>query len=115
MKYKYLETIEKPYLRKDLPNFRQGDSITVNVWVKEGNKERVQTFRGFVLAIKNRGINSAFTVRKISSGEGVERTFQTHSPIIESVKVERRGRVRRSKLYYMRSLRGKAARIKEKI
>lgn len=115
MKDKYLEIVEKSQLRTDLPDFRPGDSVTVNIWVKEGSKERIQMFKGFVLAIRNRGINSAFTVRKMSSGEGVERAFQTHSPIIESVKIERRARVRRAKLYYMRGLTGKAARIKEKV
>lgn len=115
MKNKYLEMIENSQLRTDLPTFHPGDSVTVNVWVKEGDKARIQAFKGFVLAIKNRGINSAFTVRKMSSGEGVERTFQTHSPIIDSVVVERRAKVRRAKLYYMRGLTGKAARIKEKV
>ncbi|GGF86951.1 MULTISPECIES: 50S ribosomal protein L19 [Cysteiniphilum] len=115
MKNKYLEMVENSQLRTDLPTFHPGDSVTVNVWVKEGDKARIQAFKGFVLAIKNRGINSAFTVRKMSSGEGVERTFQTHSPIIDSVVVERRAKVRRAKLYYMRGLTGKAARIKEKV
>jgi large subunit ribosomal protein L19 len=115
MKSKYLEMVENSQLRTDLPTFHPGDSVTVNVWVKEGDKARIQAFKGFVLAIKNRGINSAFTVRKMSSGEGVERTFQTHSPIIDSVVVERRAKVRRAKLYYMRGLTGKAARIKEKV
>ena len=115
MQNQYLRLVEQPQLRTDLPDFRPGDSVYVNVWVKEGNKERIQAFKGFVLAIKNRGINSAFTVRKMSSAEGVERTFQTHSPIIESVKIERRAKVRRAKLYYMRGLTGKAARIKEKV
>lgn len=115
MKNKYLEMVENSQLRTDLPAFYPGDSVTVNVWVKEGDKARIQAFKGFVLAIKNRGINSAFTVRKMSSGEGVERTFQTHSPIIDSVVVERRAKVRRAKLYYMRGLTGKAARIKEKV
>ncbi|WP_119328117.1 50S ribosomal protein L19 [Cysteiniphilum halobium] len=115
MKNKYLEMVENSQLRTDLPTFYPGDSVTVNVWVKEGDKARIQAFKGFVLAIKNRGINSAFTVRKMSSGEGVERTFQTHSPIIDSVVVERRAKVRRAKLYYMRGLTGKAARIKEKV
>ncbi|WP_119344947.1 50S ribosomal protein L19 [Facilibium subflavum] len=113
---KYLEMVENAQLRDDLPSFNPGDSVTVNVWVKEGNKERIQMFRGFVLAVKNRGLNSSFTVRRMASGgEGVERTFQTHSPIIESIKVERRAKVRRAKLYYMRGLTGKAARIKEKV
>ena len=115
MKSKYLELVEKSQIRTDLPTIYPGDSITVNVWVKEGEKARIQAFKGFVLAIKNRGINSAFTVRKMSSGEGVERAFQTHSPIIDSIVVERRAKVRRAKLYYMRGLTGKAARIKEKV
>lgn len=115
MKNKYLQIVEKSQIRTDLPKFYPGDSVTVNVWVKEGEKARIQAFKGFVLAIKNRGINSAFTVRKISSGEGIERTFQTHSPIIDSIVVERRAKVRRAKLYYMRGLVGKAARIKEKV
>ena len=115
MKNKYLELIENPQLRKDVPAFSSGDSVTVKLWVKEGSKSRIQAFKGFVLAIRNRGINSAFTVRKLSSGEGVERTFQTHSPIIESITVERRARVRRAKLYYMRGRTGKAARIREKV
>ena len=115
MKNKHLEMVEKSQLRSDLPTIYPGDSVTVNVWVKEGDKARIQAFKGFVLAIKNRGINSAFTVRKMLSGEGVERAFQTHSPIIASVVVERRAKVRRSKLYYMRGLTGKAARIKEKV
>ena len=115
MKNKYLTLIEEPQLRTNLPDFRTGDSVCVNIWVKEGNKKRIQVFKGFILAIKNRGINSAFTVRKISSGEGVERTFQKHSTIIESIKIEKRAKVRRSKLYYMRGLTGKAARIKEKV
>ena len=115
MKNKYLELVEKKQLRTDIPEFHPGDSVTVNVWVKEGSKSRIQAFKGFVLAIKNRGLNSAFTVRKMSSGEGVERAFQTHSPIIESVVVERRAKVRRAKLYYMRGRTGKSARIKAKL
>ena len=115
MKNKYLEAVENVQLLKDVPDFSPGDSITVNVWVKEGNKSRIQAFKGFVLAIKKRGISSAFTVRKISSGEGVERTFQTYSPLVESVIIERRAKVRRAKLYYMRGRTGKAARIREKI
>ena len=115
MKNKYLEMVEKDQIRTDIPDFRAGDSVAVKVWVVEGERRRIQTFEGFVIAIKNRGINSAFTVRKMSSGEGVERVFQTHSPIIDEVKVVRRGRVRRAKLYYMRDLKGRAARIKEKV
>ena len=112
---KYLNLVEKPQLKKNIAIFYPGDSVTVNLWVKEGSKSRIQGFKGFVVGIKNRGLNSAFTVRKISSGEGVERTFQTHSPIIESITVERRARVRRAKLYYMRKRAGKSARIKEKV
>ena len=100
---------------KEVPEFNPGDTVVVNVKVKEGNRERVQAFEGVVIAKRNRGINSSFTVRKISHGEGVERVFQTHSPVIDSVKVKRRGAVRRAKLYYLRDRQGKAARIKEKL
>ena len=100
---------------KEIPEFSAGDDVVVQVRVKEGERERLQAFEGVVIAIKNRGINSSFTVRKISHGEGVERVFQTHSPLIASIKVKRRGNVRRSKLYYLRELSGKAARIKEKL
>ncbi|ABI56241.1 50S ribosomal protein L19 [Alkalilimnicola ehrlichii MLHE-1] len=98
-----------------IPEFGPGDTVTVQVWVKEGGRERLQAFEGVVIAKRNRGINSAFTVRKVSHGEGVERVFQTYSPIIESVKVKRRGDVRRAKLYYLRERSGKSARIKEKV
>tara|TARA_B100000949_G_scaffold126681_1_gene111945 strand:+ start:196 stop:561 length:366 start_codon:yes stop_codon:yes gene_type:complete len=100
---------------KDIPNFRSGDTVLVQVRVKEGNRERLQAFEGVVIAKRNRGVNSAFTVRKISHGVGVERVFQTYSPIVDSVKVIRRGDVRRAKLYYLRNLSGRAARIKEKL
>ncbi len=100
---------------KVIPEFRSGDTIVVQVKVKEGNRERLQAFEGLVIAKRNRGLHSAFTVRKISNGEGVERVFQTYSALIENIDVKRRGDVRRSKLYYMRDRRGKAARIKEKI
>jgi large subunit ribosomal protein L19 len=100
---------------KALPSFAPGDTIVVQVKVKEGDRVRVQSFEGIVIAKRNRGLNSAFTVRKISHGVGVERVFQTYSPIIDSVEVKRRGDVRRAKLYYMRNLSGKAARIKEKL
>ena len=100
---------------KEIPAFSPGDDIVVQVRVKEGERERLQAFEGVVIAIKNRGVNSSFTVRKISHGEGVERVFQTHSPLIASVELKRRGKVRRSKLYYLRELSGKAARIKEKL
>ena len=102
-------------MTRELPEFNPGDTVIVSVKVKEGDRERLQAFEGVVIAIKNRGINSAFTVRKISHGTGVERVFQTHSPLIDSLKVKRRGAVRRAKLYYLRVLEGRAARIKEKL
>ncbi len=110
-----IEQLEKEQMRNDIPAFGPGDTVRVEVKVKEGEKERLQAFEGVVIAKRNRGLNSAFTVRKISNGEGVERVFQTHSPIIASVKVVRRGDVRRAKLYYLRDRSGKAARIKEKL
>ena len=100
---------------KDTPKFSSGDTVVVSVKVKEGKRERVQAFEGVVVAVKNRGISSSFTVRKISYGEGVERVFQTHSPLIDSIKIKRRGDVRRAKLYYLRERSGKSARIKEKL
>lgn len=100
---------------KIIPEFRSGDTVSVKVRVKEGTRERLQAFEGIVIAMRRRGLNSAFTVRKVSHGEGVERVFQTYSPIIESISVIRLGDVRRAKLYYLRNLAGKAARIKEKI
>lgn len=109
-----IQQLEAEQLKK-IPEFSPGDTVVVNVKVIEGNRERVQAFEGIVIAKRNRGINSSFTVRKISHGEGVERVFQSHSPIIESVKLKRRGDVRRAKLYYLRNLAGKAARIKEKL
>lgn len=110
-----IQQIEQEQLKTDLPDFAPGDTIVVQVRVTEGDRERLQSFEGVVIAIKNRGLNSSFTVRKISHGEGVERTFQTHSPLISSIDVKRRGDVRRAKLYYLRKLSGRAARIKEKI
>ena len=110
-----IEQINAEQATRELPEFSPGDTITVSVKVREGDRERLQAFEGVVIAIKNRGLNSAFTVRKISHGTGVERVFQTHSPLIDSVKVKRRGSVRRAKLYYLRDLEGKAARIKEKL
>ncbi|MCF6301120.1 MAG: 50S ribosomal protein L19, partial [Proteobacteria bacterium] len=101
-----IKQLEAEQLRSDLPVFNPGDTVIVGVKVVEGKRERVQKFEGVVIAIKNRGINSAFTVRKISHGEGVERVFQTHSPIIESITVKRRGKVRRAKLYYLRGREG---------
>ena len=104
---------ESAQITRELPKFSQGDTVVVNVKVKEGNRERVQAYEGVVIARKNAGLNSSFTVRKISHGYGVERVFQSFSPVIESVKVKRRGDVRSAKLYYLRGLEGKAARIRE--
>ncbi|MGH8080010.1 MAG: 50S ribosomal protein L19 [Lysobacter sp.] len=108
-----LQNFEAEQIQRKLPDFGPGDTIVVNVKVKEGNRERVQAYEGVVIAIKNGGLNSSFTVRKISHGFGVERVFQTHSAIIDSVDVKRRGKVRAGKLYYLRGLQGKKARIKE--
>jgi large subunit ribosomal protein L19 len=110
-----IDEINAEQLNRDIPEFAPGDTIVVNVKVKEGNRERLQAFEGICIAIRNRGLNSAFTVRKISHGTGVERVFQTHSPLIESIRVKRRGDVRRAKLYYLRGREGKSARIKEKL
>lgn len=110
-----IDTLEQEQFKQDLPEFHPGDTVVVQVKVREGNRERLQAFEGVCIAIRNRGIGSSFTVRKISHGEGVERVFQTHSPLIDSVTVKRRGDVRRAKLYYLRGLEGKAARIKEKL
>jgi large subunit ribosomal protein L19 len=110
-----IEQEEIVRLAKKVPDFSPGDTVIVNVSVVEGERKRVQAYEGVVIAKRNRGLNSAFTVRKISSGEGVERTFQTYSPMIASVEVKRRGDVRRAKLYYMRGRSGKSARIREKI
>ena len=104
---------ETAQIQRELPAFGPGDTVVVNVKVKEGNRERVQAYEGVVIAKKNAGLNSAFTVRKISHGYGVERVFQSYSPMIDSVEVKRRGKVRAGKLYYLRDLEGKAARIKE--
>ena len=108
-----LQEFESAQVQRQLPAFGPGDTVVVNVKVKEGNRERVQAYEGVVIGKKNAGLNSAFTVRKISHGYGVERVFQTHSAIIDSVEVKRRGKVRAGKLYYLRGLEGKAARIKE--
>jgi large subunit ribosomal protein L19 len=110
-----IDEINAEQLNKDIPEFSPGDTIVVSVKVKEGTRERLQAFEGVCIAIRNRGLNSAFTVRKISHGTGVERVFQTHSPLIDSIRVKRRGDVRRAKLYYLRGLEGKSARIKEKL
>ncbi|MSP28793.1 MAG: 50S ribosomal protein L19 [Methylococcales bacterium] len=110
-----IDQIEQEQMKQNIPVFNAGDTVVVQVKVKEGEKERVQAFEGIVIAKRNRGLNSAFTVRKISHGTGVERVFQTHSPMISEITVKRRGAVRRAKLYYLRDLTGKAARIKEKL
>jgi large subunit ribosomal protein L19 len=110
-----IDEINQEQMDKDLPKFSPGDTVVVNVKVKEGNRERLQAFEGVVIAIRNRGLNSAFTVRKMSHGTGVERVFQTYSPLIDSVVVKRRGDVRRAKLHYLRGREGKSARIKEKL
>jgi large subunit ribosomal protein L19 len=113
-----IETIEKEEIKrlgKTIPDFSPGDTVVVNVTVVEGERKRAQAFEGVVIAKKNRSIGSSFTVRKISSGEGVERTFQTYSPLIASIEVKRKGEVRRAKLYYLRQRSGKSARIREKI
>lgn len=110
-----IDQLEKEQLRSDIPEFNPGDTVRVEVRVVEGDKSRLQAFEGNVIAKRNRGLNSSFTVRKMSSGEGVERVFQTHSPLVASITVTRRGAVRRAKLYYLRKLSGKAARIREKI
>ena len=112
---KIIEAIEQEQMGKEIPDFAPGDTVVVQVKVKEGSRERLQAFEGVVIARRNRGLNSSFTVRKISHGEGVERVFQTYSPTVDSVAVKRRGDVRRAKLYYLRGRTGKAARIKEKI
>lgn len=112
---KQLEHEEMARLGKSIPDFAPGDTVVVNVNVVEGDRKRVQAYEGVVIAKRNRGLNSSFTVRKISSGEGVERTFQLYSPLIASVDVKRRGDVRRAKLYYLRGRSGKSARIREKI
>ncbi|MDR3159228.1 MAG: 50S ribosomal protein L19 [Zoogloeaceae bacterium] len=110
-----LEQEEITRLGKSIPEFAPGDTVVVQVKVKEGNRERLQAYEGVVIAKRNRGLNSSFIVRKISSGEGVERTFQTYSPLVAKIEVKRRGDVRRAKLYYLRDRSGKSARIKEKL
>ncbi len=112
---KIISQIDAEQMQKDLPEFSPGDTVVVQVKVKEGNRERLQAFEGVCIAKRNRGLNSAFTVRKISHGVGVERTFQAYSPLVDSVTVRRRGDVRQAKLYYLRELSGRAARIKEKL
>ena len=115
MTNKIIQQLEAEQMSKEIPTFAPGDTVVVQVKVKEGERSRLQAFEGVVIAKRNRGLNSAFTVRKISSGVGVERTFQPYSPQIDSLAVKRRGDVRKAKLYYLRDLSGKAARIKEKL
>jgi len=110
-----IKELEAEQMNKEIPDFGPGDTVVVQVKVVEGNRERLQAFEGIVIARRNRGLNSSFTVRKISHGEGVERVFQTYSPLVSEIQVKRRGDVRRAKLYYLRGLQGKAARIKEKL
>ncbi|MCK9237594.1 MAG: 50S ribosomal protein L19 [Thiopseudomonas sp.] len=110
-----IQQIEAEQMTKEIPAFAPGDTVIIQVKVKEGDRQRLQAYEGVVIRKRNRGLNSAFTVRKISSGVGVERTFQTYSPLVDSITVKRRGDVRKAKLYYLRNLSGKAARIKEKL
>ena len=110
-----IEQFEAEQIKEQVPDFRPGDTVEVQVKVTEGTRERLQAFEGVVIARKNRGLNSSFTLRKVSHGEGVERVFQTHSPQIQTINVKRRGDVRGAKLYYLRNVSGKAARIKEKL
>ncbi|NQZ80230.1 MAG: 50S ribosomal protein L19 [Colwellia sp.] len=112
---KIIDMLEQEQMKKDVPAYSPGDTVVVQVKVTEGDKSRLQAFEGVIIAVKNRGINSAFTVRKISNGVGVERVFQTHSPIVDSIEIKRRGDVRQAKLYYLRELSGRKARIKEKL
>ncbi|MGH8493944.1 MAG: 50S ribosomal protein L19 [Moraxellaceae bacterium] len=114
-KHPLVQAVEQAQLKQNVPSFAPGDTVVVQVKVKEGDRERLQAYEGVVIAIKNRGLNSAFTVRKISNGIGVERVFQTHSPVVAGIEVKRRGDVRRAKLYYLRDRSGKSARIKEKL
>lgn len=112
---KIIKEYENPYMKKDIPNFRSGDTVEVQIKVKEGNRTRIQTFIGVIISKKNKNLNSSFTIRKMSHGEGVERVFPTHSNIISSIKILKRGDVRKSKIYYLRKLSGKSARIKQLI
>lgn len=115
MSKQIIKEIEAEQLAKRIPEFKTGDTVEVKIKVKEGERERLQAFEGIVIAKRTRGLNSSFTVRKISHGEGVERSFQMHSPLIDSISVTRRGDVRKAKLYHLRDLSGRAARIKEKV
>ncbi|QCI27261.1 50S ribosomal protein L19 [Buchnera aphidicola] len=115
MKSNIIKEIEKKQMKKNIPNFRSGDTLEVKVWVIESSKKRLQSFEGIVIAIKNRQLQSSFTIRKISHGEGIERVFQTHSHVIENIIIKKKGLVRKSKLYYLRKKVGKSAKIKSKI
>lgn len=110
-----IQEFEKTQIKKNVPKFKTGDTLEVKTWVVEGTKKRLQLFEGIVIAMRNRGLNSSFSIRRISNGFGIERVFQTHSPMIECIFVKRFGIVRKSKLYYLRKLTGKAARIKERL
>ena len=112
---KIIDQLEAEQMNREIPQFAPGDTVVVQVKVKEGNRERLQAYEGVVIAMRNRGLNSSFTVRKISHGEGVERVFQTYSPTIDNIQLKRRGDVSRAKLYYLRDRSGKSARIKEKL
>mgnify|MGYP001049755309 FL=1 len=112
---KLIDALNKEQMKKEVPEFSPGDTVIVQVKVKEGKRERLQAFEGVVIAKRNRGLNSSFTVRKISHGEGVERVFQTYSPVVNEIKIKRKGDVRKAKLYYLRERSGRSARIKEKI
>ena len=114
-KNKIIEEIEAAQMSKEVPEFRPGDTLVVQYRITEGDKTRLQAFEGVLIGVRNRQLNSAFTLRKISHGVGVERTFQTYSPLVESIEIKRRGQVRQAKLYYLRNLKGKAARIKERL
>lgn len=114
-KHPLVQAVEQSQLKQNVPSFAPGDTVIVQVKVKEGDRERLQAYEGVVIAKKNAGLNSSFTVRKISNGVGVERVFQTHSPLVAGIEVKRRGDVRRAKLYYLRDRSGKSARIKEKL
>jgi large subunit ribosomal protein L19 len=114
-KHPLVQAVEQSQLKQNIPSFAPGDTVVVQVKVKEGDRERLQAYEGVVIAKKNAGLNSSFTVRKISNGVGVERVFQTHSPLVAGIEVKRRGDVRRAKLYYLRDRSGKSARIKEKL
>ena len=110
-----IDVLNKEQMKKEIPEFSPGDTVIVQVKVKEGKRERLQAFEGVVIAKRNRGLNSSFTVRKISHGEGVERVFQTYSPVVNEIKIKRKGDVHKAKLYYLRERSGRSARIKEKI